>query len=181
MCISTAMHKGFVVWLTGLPASGKTTIGDLLKNSFEEISMKVELLDGNTIRQYFSPELGFSKKDREINIRRIAYISHLLSRNGVIVIVSAISPYNSTRLEARRLIGNFAEVYVKCSLDTCKKRDPKGEYKLAMEGKISNFTGIHDPYEVPVNPEVVLDTETLEPSECVHQIINYLKRVGYLF
>jgi len=140
----------------------------------------VETLDGDELRRELSPELGFSRSDREAHVRRVAYISLLLARNGVISIVALISPFQSSREYARNLIGRFIEVWVSCSLETCRKRDPKGLYKKAEEGRITNFTGIHDSYEPPTNPEVIIDTEHENPNLCGRKIMAALTDLGYL-
>ena len=173
-------ERGFVVWLTGLPASGKTTIARKLEKELRERGLKVEVLDGDEVRRWLSPEAGFSREDRERHLRRVAYVSHLLARNGVVVIASFVSPYRSTRDFARKLIGDFVEVYVKCSLETCMRRDPKGLYKRALAGEIKDMTGIQDPYEEPLNPEVIVDSERQGPEECVKRILEALSRLGYL-
>jgi adenylylsulfate kinase len=158
-----------VIWLTGLPGSGKTTIAKALCPKLKESGFKVELLDGDIVRKELSPELGFTKQDRETHARRVVYLSKLLSRNGIISVVCLISPYREFRRYARSEISvnnNFYEVYVKCSLETCVKRDPKGLYKKALSGEIKDLTGLQDPYEEPENPEMIVDTErqTLEES-----------------
>ncbi len=173
-------ERGFVVWLTGLPASGKTTIARKLEKELRERGLKVEVLDGDEVRRWLSPEAGFSREDRERHLRRVAYVSHLLARNGVVVIASFVSPYRSTRDFARQLIGDFVEVYVKCSLETCMKRDPKGLYHKALAGKIKDMTGIQDPYEEPLSPEVVVDSERESPDECAKRIMAKLLRLGYI-
>ena len=173
-------ERGFVVWLTGLPASGKTTIARKLEKELRERGLKVEVLDGDEVRRWLSPEAGFSREDRERHLRRVAYVSHLLARNGVVVIASFVSPYRSTRDFARQLIGDFVEVYVKCSLETCMKRDPKGLYHKALAGEIKDMTGIQDPYEEPLSPEVVVDSERESPDECAKRIMVKLLRLGYI-
>jgi adenylylsulfate kinase len=166
--ISTIAYSP-VIWLTGLPGSGKTTIAKALCPKLKESGFKVELLDGDIVRKELSPELGFTKQDRETHARRVVYLSKLLSRNGIISVVCLISPYREFRRYARSEISvnnNFYEVYVKCSLETCVKRDPKGLYKKALSGEIKDLTGLQDPYEEPENPEMIVDTErqTLEES-----------------
>ncbi len=178
--MNDGINKGFVVWLTGLSGSGKTTIGRVLQQLLRDKGYKVELLDGDEVRRNLSPELGFSKQDREIHAKRVVYISKLLARNGVIVIVSLISPYRSFRAYAREELKDFVEVYVKCSIDTCIKRDPKGLYKKALNGEIADMTGIQDPYEEPLNPEVIVDTDRQSIDECVNIVINTLLRLGYI-
>jgi adenylylsulfate kinase len=166
-----------VIWLTGLPGSGKTTIAKALSPKLKGSGFKVELLDGDIVRKELSPELGFTKQDRELHARRVVYLCKLLSRNGIATIVSLISPYREFRRYARREINvdnNFYEVYVKCSLGTCMRRDPKGLYKKALAGEIKDLSGLQDPYEEPENPEVIVDTEEQTSEECVNVI---LKRV----
>jgi len=173
-------EKGFVVWLTGLPASGKTTIARKLEEELRKRGLKVEVLDGDEVRRWLSPEAGFSREDRERHLKRVAYVSHLLARNGVVVIASFVSPYRKTREFARQLIRDFVEVYVKCSLDTCMKRDPKGLYRKALAGEIKDMTGVQDPYEEPLNPEVVVSSENESPDECVKLIFAKLLELGYI-
>ena len=174
------MDKGFVVWLTGLPKSGKTTIANGLAEKLRHRRFKVEVLDGNEVRQRLSPDLGFSKADREAHARRVTYISKILSRNGVAVIVALISPYRSFREHARAEIKNFVEVWVKCPVETCMERDREGLYKKALEGKIGDMTGVNDPYEEPLNPEVAVDTERETPEESAAKIIEKLERLGHI-
>jgi adenylylsulfate kinase len=168
--------KGLVIWLTGLSGSGKTTTGRMLEQYFREKGLKVEFLDGDELRRSISSELGFSKEDREIHARRVAYLSHLLSRNDVFTIVALISPYRSFREYARNLVGNFVEVWVQCSLETCMRRDPKGLYKNASRGNIKNMTGLQAPYEPPISPEVVINTESETPQECAKNIFDYINK-----
>lgn len=177
---SEKMHSGFVIWLTGLPASGKTTIAKILLLKLKEAGLKVELFDGDEVRRQLSPDLGFSKEDRELHAKRVAYLSKMLARNGIIAIVSLISPYRSFRAFAREEIGNFVEVYVKCPIETCMERDPKGLYKKALRGEIKDLTGVQDPYEEPVNPEVVVDTELQDPEHGAEKILCTLRDLGYL-
>ena len=163
-----------VIWLTGLPGSGKTTIAKALYPRLKELGFKVELLDGDIVRKELSPELGFTKQDREVHARRVVYLSKILSRNGIISIVSLISPYRDFRRYARsetNMNNNFYEVYVKCSLETCITRDPKGLYKKALSGEIKDLTGLQDPYEEPENPEIIVDTERQTVEECVNVIL----------
>ncbi|MGC8834226.1 MAG: adenylyl-sulfate kinase, partial [Armatimonadota bacterium] len=142
-------NKGFTVWFTGLSGAGKTTISQLVAEEIRRRGRNVEILDGDVVRTHLSKGLGFSKEDRDTNIRRIAFVCKLLTRNGVAVIAAAISPYRDVREEARREIGNFVEVYVRCPLEVCIQRDVKGLYQKALRGEIPNFTGISDPYEEP--------------------------------
>lgn len=174
------MQKGFTVWFTGLSGSGKSTISTLLVEKLKSRGRNVELLDGDVVRTNLSQGLTFSKEDRDINIRRIGFVANLLTRNGVAVICAAISPYKNVRDENRKLIGNFIEVYVKASVETCKERDVKGLYKKALAGEIKEFTGVSDPYEPPDHPEVICDTEKETVEESTQKIINSLEEMGYL-
>lgn len=171
--------RGFVVWLTGLSASGKTTIAEELARILKSNGLSVELLDGDEVRKNLSPDLGFSKADREKHASRVIYLSNLLARNGVIVIVALIAPYRAFRQEARDAIKDYVEVYVKASLEECMRRDPKGLYKRAIEGKIKDMTGIDDPYEEPIEPELIVDTEHESVESCVEKIFDRLKELGY--
>ena len=172
--------NGFVIWLTGLPGSGKTTIARTLEPKLSKLGFQVELLDGDEVRRQLSPDLGFSKQDREIHAKRVVYLSKLLARNGVVAIVSLISPYRSFRSFARQEIGDFVEVYVKCSLKTCMNRDPKCFYKKALRGDIQDLTGLQDPYEEPIDPEAIIDTELESPEQGVEKILCTLRGLGYL-
>lgn len=180
MPVKNSDVQGFVIWLTGLPGSGKTTMARLLEDEFRSRELRVQTLDGDEVRKKMSPELGFSRSDREMHVRRVAYISHLLSNNGVITIVALISPFRSIREYARNLIGRFVEVWVNCSVETCRMRDPKGLYKMAAEGAMSNLTGVQDPYEPPMNPELIIDTEHESPDVCRNKIMNSLKSLKYI-
>lgn len=171
---------GFTVWFTGLPCSGKSTLARMLEKKLKEMGKKVEVLDGDEVRQRLSKGLGFSKEDRDENIRRISYVCKLLSRNGVVAISAAISPYREIREEARKENERFVEVYVKCPVDVCIKRDVKGMYKKALNGEIKNFTGISDPYEEPLNPEVIVETDKESPEESLNKILNKLRSLGYI-
>ncbi len=172
--------EGFTLWFTGLPSSGKTTLARKVEKYLREKGYKVEVLDGDVVRKYFSKGLGFTREDRNENIRRIAFVAKLLTRNGVVAITSAISPYRETRNEARRLIGRFCEVYVKCSVEECIRRDVKGLYKKALRGEIENFTGISDPYEPPENPEVIVETDKETEEESFKKIIDTLVIRGFI-
>jgi adenylylsulfate kinase len=174
------MSQGFTIWFTGLSGAGKTTVSRLVEKELRRRKLKVEVLDGDIIRTNLSKGLGYSREDRDTNIRRIAFVSHLLSRNGVAVIVAAISPYRNTRNEARALIGRFVEVFVRCPLDVCIERDVKGLYKKAMEGKIKEFTGVSDPYEEPRKPEVLLETDRESPEISARRVIVTLERLAYV-
>lgn len=174
------MPKGFTLWFTGLSASGKSTLAERVRDILLERGMKVEVLDGDIVRQNLSKGLGFSKEDRDINIRRIGFVCSLLTRNDVVAIGAAISPYKAIRDENRKLIGRFVEVYCKCDLETLKQRDPKGLYQKAINGEIENFTGVSDPYEPPDNPEVVVDTANEQIDTCVGRIIATLEQLTYI-
>lgn len=173
-------EKGFVVWLTGLPGSGKSTIGRRLADEIKALGRRVEYLDGDLVRPWLSPEAGFTREDRVRHLTRVAFVSHLLARNGVVVIAAFVSPYRDIREKARNVIGDFIEVYVKCPLEVCIERDPKGLYKKALAGEIKHMTGLDDPYEEPINPEVVVDTSRSSVEECVDKIMSYLREAGYL-
>jgi adenylyl-sulfate kinase len=172
--------KGFTVWFTGLSGAGKSTLANLLENELRACGMNVEVLDGDVIRTHLSKGLGFSKEDRDTNIRRIGWVCQVLSRNGVVAIAAAISPYRDIRDEVRGNIQDFVEVYVEAPIAVLAERDVKGLYKKALAGEIKNFTGVSDPYEAPLNPEVVChsDTETVEQS--LAKIMTALRARGYL-
>jgi adenylyl-sulfate kinase len=174
------MHKGFTIWLTGLSGAGKSTTAHLLEQRFRSLGAKVEILDGDIVRTHLSKGLGFSKEDRDENIRRIGFVCELLSRNGVIAIVAAISPYRAVREEVRARIPNFVEVYVDCPVDRLVERDVKGLYKKALAGEIRHFTGISDPYEPPADPEVTIHTATQTPEESLEIIWNTLEGLGLI-
>jgi adenylyl-sulfate kinase len=172
-------ERGFTVWFTGLSGAGKSTIAEMLFHEFQARGMKTEILDGDVVRTNLSKGLGFSKEDRDTNIRRIAFVANLLTRNGVATICCPISPFKETRDEARALIGDFVEVYVHATIDElAQNRDPKGLYKKALAGEIKNFTGVDDPYEVPENPEVVLDTMVESPEDSLKALLGKLKALG---
>lgn len=172
--------RGVTLWLTGLPSSGKSTLARMIERLFRKWNLKVELLDGDVVRTHLSKGLGFSREDREANLKRIGFVCQLLTRNGVAAIASVVSPYKETRDYNRKLIGSFVEVYVNTPLEECEKRDVKGLYKKARAGEIQNFTGVNDPYEAPVNPEVVCETARETPEESVEKILNRLEQLGYL-
>jgi len=172
------VREGFVVWLTGLPGSGKTTIARQLEPEVRKLGWPVEILDGDEIRQTLSKGLGFSREDRETHLKRVTYVAKLLSRNGVAVIAAFISPYRNIREYARRETTNFVEVYVKCSVEGCARRDPKGLYKKASAGEIKDLTGPQDLYEEPTEPDLVIDTEKLTLQQSVDPILSMLRQLG---
>jgi adenylyl-sulfate kinase len=172
------MHKGFTLWFTGMSGAGKSTISRALELKLRERGAKVEVLDGDVVRTHLSKGLGFSKEDRDENIRRIGFVCELLSRNGVIAVAAAISPYRAVREEVRSRIPNFVEVYVECPVEVLAERDVKGLYKRALAGEIPHFTGISDPYEPPANPEVTVNSSSETPEESVAKIWATLERLG---
>ncbi len=180
MAEKTDDAKGFTLWFTGLPCSGKSAVADRVAEILSGRGLRVERLDGDIVRQDLTRDLGFSKEDRDENIRRVTFVAKLLTRNGVAVLTSFISPYRNVRARSRREIGNFLEVYVKCALEECIRRDVKGMYEKAMRGEIKEFTGVSDPYEEPENPEILLQTdkETLEESVAI--VLKRLEELGYL-
>jgi adenylyl-sulfate kinase len=168
-------HQGFCLWFTGLSGSGKSTITTHLVKELRGRSVPLEVLDGDVVRENLSKGLGFSKEDRDTNIRRIAFVADLLSRNGVVAITAAISPYREIRDEARAKMGDrFVEIYVKASVEECARRDVKGLYEKAFSGEIKEFTGVSDPYEAPLDPEVLLDTEAETPAESAAKVLAYV-------
>ena len=174
-------QKGFTVWFTGLSGSGKSTIAEMLYHEFQARGMKTEILDGDVVRTNLSKGLGFSKEDRDTNIMRIGFVANLLTRNGVATICCPISPYKETRDANRELIGNFVEVYVHATIEElAENRDPKGLYKKAIAGEIKGFTGVDDPYEVPENPELVVDTMNETPEDSLQNVLRTLVKLGYL-
>ena len=172
--------KGVTIWFTGLSGAGKSTLSEALTRHFLEQGRNIEVLDGDEVRTHLSKGLGFSREDRDTNIKRIAYVCKLLTRNGVFCISAAIAPYREARAWARQEIGNFVEIYVKCPLDVCRERDVKGLYKLVDEGKIQHFTGVDDPYEEPENPDLVVETNKQTIEESVAIILAKLVELGYL-
>jgi adenylyl-sulfate kinase len=170
------MSEGLTIWFTGLSGSGKSTVAEAVEAELRERGQKVEVLDGDVVRTNLSKGLGFSKADRDTNIRRIAFVADLLSRNGVVAITAAISPYREIRDEARELMGDrFVEVFVKASVEECARRDVKGLYEKAFSGEIKEFTGVSDPYEEPLDPEVVLETELESPEESARRVLDLVE------
>tara|TARA_Y100000588_G_scaffold387687_5_gene486044 strand:+ start:3940 stop:4479 length:540 start_codon:yes stop_codon:yes gene_type:complete len=173
-------HKGFTLWFTGLSGAGKTTVSEILEKRLRQANAKVEVLDGDIVRTNLSKGLGFSKEDRDINIKRIGFVAELLSRNGVIAITAAISPYRDVRDFVRSQVENFVEVYAYCPLDTLVERDVKGLYKKALAGEITNFTGVSDPYEPPENAEIMFDSSKESPEESAEKIWAKLVDLDFL-
>ena len=173
-------ERGAVIWFTGLSGSGKTTIAHIVEDKLLQGGIPVEILDGDVVRENLSKGLGFSKEDRDTNIRRIAFVAHLLQRNGVFVITAAISPYRSVREEARAMIKDFIEVFADAPLDVCEQRDVKGMYAKARAGEIKGFTGIDDPYEPPPGPEVTCKTDVETPEESAQKVIDKLVELKYI-
>jgi len=172
--------SGFVLWFTGLPAAGKTTVGSLVARELEARGQTVEVLDGDVVRTHLSQGLGYSKEDRDTNIRRIGWVSSRLARAGAAVVVSAISPYEEARRRARALVEEhapFVEIHVATPLEVCAERDPKGLYAKARAGELENFTGVSDPYEEPVHPELRLDTAGREPAESAASVLARLEEL----
>ena len=169
-------HEGFIVWLTGLSGAGKTTLAKGLELELKERGFLVEVLDGDKVRTHLSQGLGFSREDRNTNIRRIGFVANLLSRNGVVVIVAAISPYRDVRNELREQTTNFIEVYINAPLEVCELRDVKGLYAKARLGEIKGFTGIDAPYEEPLNPDIICYTSKETVQESINKIIKYIDR-----
>ncbi|MBV9786594.1 MAG: adenylyl-sulfate kinase [Chloroflexi bacterium] len=175
------MTTGFTIWFTGLSGSGKSTISAILTQELRDRGLKVEVLDGDVVRTHLSKGLGFSKEDRDTNIRRIGWVCEVLTRNDVVSIAAAISPYRAVREEVREQIGRFVEVYMDCSIETLAERDVKGLYRKALNGEIGNFTGVSDPYEPPRHPEVVCYSDGREtPEQSAAKVIAKLEQLGYL-
>src|SRR2546421_4836293 len=173
-------NRGFTIWFTGLSGSGKSTLSQVIERRLKEYGRNVEILDGDIVRTRLSKGLGFSREDRDTNIKRIAFVASLLTRNGVVCISAAIAPYREAREWAREEIGNFVEVYVKCPIEVCRQRDVKGLYRLVDEGKIKHFTGVDDPYEEPEYPELIIETHKETVEESVARIFTRLEELGYL-
>ncbi|HYT05697.1 MAG TPA: adenylyl-sulfate kinase [Gemmatimonadales bacterium] len=177
-CVRQA--SGFTLWLTGLSGAGKSTLAHAVAAGLRRHGVRTEILDGDEVRQNLSKGLGFSREDRDTNIRRIGYVAKLLTRNGVAVIAAAISPYRRVRDEVRREVGSFVEVYVRASLDECIRRDTKGLYRQALAGQIPQFTGVSDPYEEPLAPELVVDTQQEDVAGSAARVLDRLIELGYL-
>jgi adenylyl-sulfate kinase len=173
-------RRGYVVWLTGLPCSGKSTLATALAQHLEARGVRSEVLDGDVVRRHLSKGLGFSREDRDTNVRRIGFVAGLLARNGVPVIVAAVSPYRSTRAEVRSEIANFVEVHVQCPQEVCERRDVKGMYAQARAGKIQHFTGVDDPYEPPAECEVTIMTDQEDAHASLEKIVAKLQSLGLM-
>jgi len=173
-------HKGFTLWFTGLSGSGKSTIAERVALKLERKGIPVEILDGDVVRSHLSKGLGFSREDRDENIKRVGFVCQLLSRHGVAVIASVISPYRQAREYNREKIGDFVEVYTRCPVEVCEERDLKGLYQKARAGEIKGFTGVDDPYEPPLNPEVTCKTDVESVEESVEKVLRKLEELGYL-
>ena len=173
-------QRGFTAWFTGLPCSGKTTVADAVAERLKERGYRVERLDGDTVRKGLTSDLGFSKEDRDENIKRVTFVAKLLTRNEVIVLATFVSPYRARRAKSREEIGEFVEVYTRTPVEVCIERDVKGMYKKALAGEISNFTGVNDPYEEPEDPELVLDTDKESIDESAGKVLDKLVEMGYI-
>lgn len=173
-------QQGFTLWFTGMSGSGKTTLAHAVERILRDRGLKVEVLDGDVVRTNLSKGLGFSKEDRDTNIKRIGFVCKLLTRNDVVAIGSAISPYREVRDFVRQDIGRFVEVYCRCPLEVLVERDVKGLYKKALDGEIADFTGVSDPYEEPLKPEVIVDTDKESSEQSVEKIISKLEELGYI-
>jgi adenylylsulfate kinase len=174
------MQLGCTLWFTGLPCSGKTTVADLVAEELKRRNLRVERLDGDIVRQSLTRDLGFSKEDRDKNIERVTFVAKLLSRNGVAVLVSFVSPYREARDNARKETTNFVEVFVDAPVEVCEQRDVKGMYKKARAGEIKDFTGVDDPYEEPLKPEIILKVAETTPEECRDMVVQKLEELGYI-
>jgi adenylylsulfate kinase len=173
-------HKGFTLWFTGLACSGKTVLADSVAEELKKKGMKVERLDGDIVRKGLTRDLGFSDEDRRMNIERVTFVAKLLTRNGVAVLASFISPFNDIREYSRNEIGDYILVYVKCPINVCEERDVKGMYSKAREGLIRNFTGIDSPFEEPNNADIIVETDKHLVEECTRIILSTLYQMGYL-
>jgi adenylylsulfate kinase len=174
-------QTGFTLWLTGLSGAGKTTVAQAVATHLQEKErMKVQLLDGDLLREVINQDLGFSREDRFRNVERAAFIAHLLNTHGVIVLASFITPYQEMRDYCRRNIADYLEVYVKCPLSHCIRRDVKGLYKRALAGEIPHFTGVNDPFEEPANPDLILETDQESPEESMKRVLSFLEQKGFL-
>lgn len=173
----------FTLWFMGRPSAGKSTLASRVEDRLVEIGYPIENLDGDDIRKHLHPDLGFSREDRRTNNRRTAYIAKLLNRNDIPVIVGMITPFRDSQEQARDIIedeGKFIQIYAKCSVEAAEERDPKGLYQQAREGKVEKFTGVNHPFQEPLNPEIVVDTETQSIDDCVDEVMRQLETLGVL-
>jgi adenylylsulfate kinase len=173
-------QRGFTAWFTGLPCSGKTTVADGVARVLRDRGYRVERLDGDIVRKGLTSDLGFSKEDRDENIKRVTFVAKLLTRNGVAVLATFVSPYRERRQKTRKEIGEFVEIYTRCPVEVCMERDNKGMYRKALAGEITNFTGVNDPYEEPEDPELILDTDKETVEESVRRVLDKLVELGYI-
>jgi adenylylsulfate kinase len=173
--------EGFVAWIEGLPSSGKTTLSRTVAERLRAAGRKVEILDGDEVRQMFSPELGFSRKDREFHARRVSYVARMLTRNGVAVLVAMITPYETSRQAARATVGDrFTEIWLKCPVEVCRQRDPKGLYRGSPALHGTKLTGIDDPFEEPLNPDLIVDTASESITGGTRRILDHLAQRGFI-
>ncbi len=173
------VDRGVTVWFTGLPCCGKTTVANRVAEILRSGGYRVERLDGDIVRKSLTSDLGFSREDRDENIKRVTFVAKLLTRNGVIVLATFVSPYRERRRKTREEIGEFVEVYVRCPIEVCMERDVKGMYRRALAGEVKNFTGVDDPYEEPKDPELTLDTDRETVDESVRKVLDKLEELGY--
>jgi len=175
-------HKACTIWMTGLPASGKSTLAVALEKALWERQVHAFVLDGDNIRHGLNKDLGFSPEDRNENIRRIGEVAKLFTSAGVVNVTAFISPYRKDRDQARALMkpGEFIEVFVDCTVEECERRDPKGHYKKARAGEMRDFTGVSAPYEAPTSPEIIVETHKASEAECLQTILTYLEKNGYV-
>lgn len=179
--MSQVSHEGFTIWFTGLSGAGKTTIAHRVAELIQQrLGRGVEILDGDVVRTHLSKGLGFSREDRDTNIRRIGWVCQLLTKHGVPNVVAAISPYRDVRNEVRKMVGSFVEIYVKCPIEVCEARDLKGLYRKARAGEITQFTGIDDPYEEPLDPEVTLLTDRETVQESAMKVIQHVQKLDWI-
>lgn len=173
-------HAGFVLWFTGLPGAGKTTLAKYVEQVLRTRAIRLERLDGDTVRESLTKDLGFSKSDRDTNIERVTFVAKLLSRNNVVVLAAFISPYHKTRHYVREQVTNYIEIFVDAPLDVCARRDVKGMYARAFAGEIENFTGVNDPYEIPENPDIHVYTHLESVEESGAKILIWLEQRGLI-
>lgn len=172
---------GFVTWMEGLSGAGKTTLSREVATRLRAAGWKAEVLDGDEVRRMFSPELGFSRSDREFHARRVSYVARMLARNGVAVLVAMITPYETSRQAARsEVAARFTEVWLKCPLEVCRRRDPKGIYRRTEEGGVKKMTGVDDPFEEPLNPDLVVDTSSASVAESADRIMAHLRAIKFV-